>query len=233
MTVFKYSLRRGLMKPLSILINCILPIGILIVDYFTPGYAYDMSTGRGFFTLAILILFGAFTMAGGIQADRLDGVTLRILAGPVTFRSYLTQNFFAGLVPMMVLTVIIGTLGVTLHGWTYSFAAAVMLVYNLLAATSVGLSFVWSIWFKDKETSYISFTFVLMLMGFVGGVMLPLSIMPPIVRNIGSVIPIQWAVRGLEELLINGITTYYWLCMLALTLFAVVLLLYGSRRRIV
>ena len=134
---------------------------------------------------------------------------------------------------MTALTVVIGVLGITLHGWTLSFAAAAVLLYVLLAATSVGLSFVWSIWFKDKETSYTTFSFVLTLMGFIGGMFLPLSIMPPVVRNIGSVIPAQWAVRGLEELLEHGVTVHYWLYMAALVLFAAALLLYGSRRRIV
>jgi ABC-type multidrug transport system permease subunit len=228
-TVFKYALRRGLFQPLSLILNCVMPIALIVI---APGGAFDPQEGRGFFMMALLILYGAFMMAGSIQADRIDRVTFRILAGPVTLRSYLMQNFFAGLVPMMVLCSIIGVLGIILHDWQFMFALGVVICFILLAAVSVGMSFVWSIWFKDKETSMPTFPFVLMLMGFLGGLLLPLSQMPSSLRTISTVVPAHWASRGMEELMAYGITVQYWLSMLALAFFAAALILYGSKRRI-
>jgi ABC-2 type transport system permease protein len=188
---------------------------------------------RGYFTLAILIMFGAYTMAGSIRADKIDGVIIRILAGPITFRHYLVQNFFAGLLPMVVLSAILSTLGMIIYQWELPFALAVMLTYILLSGTSIGLSFVWSCWFKDRETGTVTFSFTLMLMALMGGVLIPSSNMPPVIRNTGALFPVSWAARGLEELLADGITVQFWLSMLALVLFTAVLILYGSKRKIV
>jgi len=235
--VFNYAMRRGFTAPVSLILNCLLPVVLMIVanDYsFMMVNQYgDADAGGGFFTLMLLLMFGAFMMAGSIQADKRDGTTVRILAGPITFRSYLVQNFFAGLVPMIILSFILGGMGLVMYSWTVEFMLAVVLCYILLSATSIGLSFVWSIWFKDKETAMVSFTFAMMLMGFMGGMLLPLGIMPAMLRNIGAVFPAHWASRGMEELLAYGITAQYWLSMAALVLFSAALILYGSRRRIV
>ena len=235
-TIFKYALRRGLMKPASLVANCVLPLGLIIFmrDGFAMQGAYEGGGTSGFFMLAFLLMFGAFMMAGGIQADKQDGVTVRILAGPVTFRSYLIQNFFAGLVPMVVLLLVISGLGLALHGWELPFAAGVLLCYTLLSATMIGLSFVWAVLFKDKEASLVAFTLVVMLMGLVGGLMIPQEIMPAVLRNLGAVFPPHWAARGLTALTADGalFTTQYWVSMGALALFAIALLLFGSKRRI-
>jgi len=172
-------------------------------------------------------------MAGGIQRDKIDGVTLRILAGPLTFRSYLVQNFFAGLMPMTVLIFILGVLGIILHGWNVIFTVWVSLTYILLSATSIGLSFVWSLWFKDKESGVVTFSFSLTLMAFMGGIMLPFSILPPVIRNIGALFPVHWAARAFEALLAEGANLEYAFSLFILLLFTVVLILYGSKRRII
>ncbi|MCL2189078.1 MAG: ABC transporter permease [Defluviitaleaceae bacterium] len=229
MTIFKYALKRALMKPATLVSNCVLPLVFIIL----MRDGFNMDGGRGFSMLAFLLMFGAFMMAGSIQADKLDGVTIRILAGPITFRTYLMQNFFAGLVPTVVLLLIIGGIGMGLHGWTLPFAGAVIICFTLLSATMIGLSFVWAVLFKDKEASLVAFTLIVMLMGMLGGLMIPMSTMPAVLRNIGAIFPPHWAARGLEELVTYGtFTTQYWVSMAALVLFAVVLLLYGSKRRI-
>jgi ABC-2 type transport system permease protein len=232
MTVFKYALRRGFTKPLSLVFNCVLPIAFISV-----AQSNAFGTGpdaRGYFLVSYLILFGAFLMAGSIQADRLDGALVRILAGPITFRGYLVQNFFAGLLPMAALSMVIGTIGIVRHGWGFYFAFAVMLTYVLLSATSIGLSFVWSVLFRDKEASTVAFSFILTLMAFMGGLFIPLSMMPATIRHVGALFPAFWAARAFVELTTyEAITAQYWLAILALAMFTTALLLLGGRRRIV
>jgi len=230
MTVFKGALRRGLMKPASLLANCVLPIVFMVA---AQSETFAMEGGRGLFMLAFLLMFGAFMMAGGIQADKLSGVTTRILAGPITFRSYLIQNFLAGIVPMSVLMLVLGGMGIVLHEWTLPFALGVALLLLMLSTTSIGLSFVWACLFKDKEASVVAFTLIMMLMGMVGGLMFPQSVMPPALRHIGAIFPPHWVARGLEDMIVYGaFTTEYWLSLLALVLFSVALLAYGSKKRL-
>ena len=231
MTVFKYSLRRGLVKPTSIIFNMVLPILMMVMS---NEESFAMVGGRAFFFLSFLLLFGGFMMAGGIQADKLDGVTVRILAGPITFRSYLIGNFFAGMVPMVVLCAILGGIGFVRFDWTMTFTGLVVLVLTLVSAVSIGMSFVWSCLFKDKEASLSGISVVLTMTALLGGFMMPLQILPTVPYYIGMATPAHWASRAMEQLIAYGeFTNMYWLGILAIGMFTVAFVLYGSKRRLV
>jgi len=163
----------------------------------------------------------------------LDGVTVRILAGPITFRSYLIGNFFAGMVPMVVLCAILGGIGFARFDWTIAFTGLAVLVLVLISAVSIGMSFVWSCLFKDKEASMVAFVLIVMLMGLIGGLTVPMTVIPDWLMYAGAIFPPHWAARGFEQLILEGTaTTEYWLSMLALAMFSTALILYGSRKRI-
>ena len=232
MTVFKYAMRRGFTSPASLILNCAMPLILIIwngnIDPETGGIF-----GTAIFMTAMMIMFGAFMMARSIQLDKLDGTIVRILAGPVTMRSYLVQNFFSAMIPMTVLSAIIAAVGVLLHSWEISFAVGLALCYALLAATSIGLSFVWSCLFKDKEASVAVFSVLITLMATLGGLMIPISIMPDMMRRIGMVFPAHWAARGVYVLASHGMNGEYWLSLLAMFLFTVAFLLYGGKRRLI
>ncbi|MCL2386926.1 MAG: ABC transporter permease [Defluviitaleaceae bacterium] len=221
LTVFKYSLRRGFLSPFSLIANCLLPVlAVIFLD-------------DGFYILATSFMFGAFFMARGIQRDKIDGVVIRILAGPVTMRDYLVQNFFAAMIPMIGIIAIVCTLGVVIRGWGLLLAIPLALCYALLAATFVGLSFVWSCLFKDKESSVAVFTVLAMTAASIGGLTLPLEMLPTAIFYLGVLFPSHWAARAIGILLNYGITPMYWVCLLALILFAAAYLLYGGKRRII
>jgi ABC-type multidrug transport system permease subunit len=178
-------------------------------------------------------MFGAFYMAKGIQNDKLDGTVIRILAGPVTMRDYLVSNFLASMVPMLGVSALLGVLGTVLRGWDLSFAVRLGLCYALLAATSIGLSFVWSCLFKDKEAASVVFGVGMMIVTFMSGLMLPHAIMPPAVLHAGALFPAHWAARAIDTLVIYGGGNMYWLSLVAMVLFVVAYMLYGGKRRIV
>ena len=231
MTVFKYALLRGITSPASLIINMALPLFLVIVD-FDLNFGGDYQN-RGLFMVAMLILYGGFVMARSIQTDKISGVVIRILAGPVTMRNYLVQNFFSAMVPMTVLSVAIGVVGYLLHGWEISFAVALVLVYVILAASSVGLSFVWSCIFKDKEASAAIFSVLITAVAMLGGLFLPLDILPDALRLAGAFFPAHWAARAMETFMVYGMTSEYWLSLMAMGLFTIAFILYGGKRRIV
>jgi len=232
MTVFKYALLGGLTKPMSIVMNSIVPIILTIFsDRVNPGFG---GGNREFYLLAFVVMFGAFLMANSIQKDKVEGVLVRILAGPVTLRSYLMQNFLAAIVPMSIVSAIIGLLGYVIHDWAAIFTIGLVLCYIMVSASAIGLSFVWSCLFKDKEASLSGISILLTLTALIGGFMLPLSILPTAVYYIGALFPAHWASRSLEQLVVYGqLTTMYWLGILAVGMFAVAFVLYGSKRRLV
>jgi len=197
------------------------------------GLGMTQGPNRLLFLIALMIIFGAFFMARSIQQDKMDGTIIRILAGPVTMRSYLVQNFLSAMIPMAVLSVLIGVLGLALNGWELYFAAGITLCYIFLTASSVGLSFAWSCLFKDKEASYAVLSVLITAVATVGGLMIPLSVLPNALRIIGTIFPAQWAARAIESLMEYGLNGQFWLSMLAMFLFTVAYLLYGGKRRII
>lgn len=232
MTVFKYALMRGVKTPASMIINLVLPLFLVIIDFDMEIFGADAQY-RGLFIVAMLILYGGFMMARGIQADKMNGVIIRILAGPVTMRSYLVQNFFSAMVPMTVLSALIGAVGFILHSWEIQFALALVLVYIILAASSIGLSFVWSCIFKDQEASTAIFSVLITGVAMIGGLFLPLAILPRPLWLFGALFPAHWAARAMETFMDYGMNGEYWLSLLAMILFTVAFLLYGSKRRLV
>jgi ABC-2 type transport system permease protein len=173
-------------------------------------------------------------MARGIQSDKIDGTVIRILAGPVTMRGYLVQNFFASMLPMLGVSTALGILGMIIHGWGLEKVIGLVLIYSFLAATSIGLSFTWSCIFKNAESATLVFTMMMMLVVFISGMMLPLSIIPDAIQYVGALFPAQWAVRAIEALNEYGLGAgTVWLSLLAMSMFAIAYLLYGGKRRII
>jgi len=223
---------RGLKSPATLILNGALPLFVI----FNAGYvdfSNPMEFHTGLFLSALMVMLGAFYMARGIQLDRIDGTLIRILAGPVTMRSYLIQNFFSAMIPTTGMSVLIGVVGFARHGWGVEFAAGVALCYAFLGGTSIGLSFVWAALFKNKEASVAAFVIVVNLLATVGGLMMPLSILPVFLRRFGALFPPHWAARGLENLINYGMNGQFWISLAVMLLFAGIYILYGSKRRIV
>jgi len=216
-----------------------MPLLLVIFNFEFGGFGAAAAVGdeavhsRTPFLVALMLMFGAFVMARSIQVDKMDGTITRILAGPVTMRGYLVQNFMSAMVPMTVLSIALGIIGVALHSWEISFALGLAICYILLSATSIGLSFVWSCLFKDKETSTAVLSVLITAIASLGGLMIPLALLPRFLRFLGALFPAHWATRALENLMDYGMNTQFWLSMLAMFLFTVAYLLYGGKRRII
>ncbi|MCL1883252.1 MAG: ABC transporter permease [Defluviitaleaceae bacterium] len=231
LTVLKFALIRGLKSPVSMIVNYALPFIILI---FMFDYSDGNEPSRGYFGLAMAIMFGAFYMAKSIQNDKIDGAVIRILAGPVTMRSYLVQNFLATMIPLSAIVAIISALGIIMYGWAFSLAVGLLLCYAFLGATSVGLSFVWSCLFKNKESGSVLYSMLMMVIILLCGLLIPLDALPAPLFYIGAIFPAHWASRAIEALLeYGGFVGIYWLSLLAMLLFAAAYLLYGGKRRII
>jgi len=227
LTIFKYALKRGFFSPVALVLNLALPLALMIV---MRGEGLGE---QGLFLIAMAIMFGGFFMAKGIQNDRMEGVLLRILSGPVTMGDYLFQNLLGAAIPMIGLSAVIGILGIGLHGWELFFAIGLAVCYAFLAVTSIGISFVWSSLFKSKESSTAAFSVVMTLISTICGFFIPLHLLPAPLFYLGALFPAHWASRAIQTLIDYGFTHMYWISLLAMFLFAVAYILFGGKRRLI
>ena len=231
MTIFQYALLRGIRSPMSIVVNLALPFVLILINslWTDDGAALQ----NGFVLMASVLLFGSFLVARGIMNDRQDGTVIRILAGPVTTFRYLAQNLLACMAPLAAILIVVIAIGAFLYGWRLPFAFALMLCYTIFAAACVALSFAWSCLFKSREASFSVFSVLAMFMAMLGGLVLPLHMMPDALRYVGALFPAYWAAYGLNALLESGAAAgQFWLALAAMALFAAAFLLYGGKRRI-
>jgi ABC-2 type transport system permease protein len=224
---------KGLRSPLTLVVNCILPLVVIFVPPFWELGGFMGDRYAGFGILAMVIWSGAFLMAQGILNDRESGTIVRILSGPVSMFNYLVQNLLAFMVPLTIQVGLISVIGMILHDWNAALALGLFVCYTVFTVASVAMSFAWNCLFKRKETSFTTFSAVLTFGIFLSGALLPITLFPDVVQYAGMIFPAYWAVRGIEVLLESGMTGEYWISIGAMALFTIAFLLYGGKRRMI
>jgi ABC-type multidrug transport system permease subunit len=228
MTIFKFAVLRGVRTPAFLLANFAVPLALIFIrDMWTNA------SGSGFYLFGFLLIYGSLTVARGILNDKQDGTVIRILAGPVTTLRYLAENLLACVTPMAVQIIAVVTIGSFLHGWQVLFALSLALCYIIFVTACVSFVFAWSCLFKTKEVSNTVFVVAAMFMAVLGGLTLPLDMLPEPLRYFGAVFPTYWLSTGINALRDSGVTGEYWLSLGAIALFAAAYLLYGGKRRII
>ena len=224
MVILRFALKRSFRSPIPILVSIVLPIALLA---FSGLWGDDDS--RGYYFVALIILFVSFPLTGAITSDRRERTIVRIMTTPTTTFNYLAQNFIACMVPLLMQIVLIGTFGMRWHDWHIEFAFSLCLIYTFFAATSIAFAFAWSCVFKSRE---VSFTILAMVMTFASfaGILLPLEFLPTVLYYFFMIFPTFWVASGIEELIHYGATFWYFLCLLILIGFVVLFLLDGSKR---
>jgi len=224
MVILRFALKRSFRSPIPILISVIVPVALLA---FSGLWGDDDS--RGYYFIALIILFLSFPLTGAITSDRRERTIVRIMTTPTTTFKYLSQNFIACMVPLLIQITIIGALGMLWHDWHIEFAFNLCLIYAVFAATSIAFAFAWSCIFKSKE---VSFTVLAMVMTFASfaGILLPLEFLPTVLYYIFMIFPTFWVASGIEELIFYGATGWFIICLTILVGFVVLFLMDGSRR---
>jgi len=223
MVILKFALKRSFRRPLTIFMSFVLPISLLLIS----GLWGD--GGRGYYLIALVIMFGSFPLTGGMLTDRRERTIVRIMSTPTTTFDYLFQNLIACMVPLLLQSLVISVTGMLLHDWSFTFTFFIGVCYLAFAATSVAFSFAWNCLFKSKEVSFTILSMFLTLASF-AGLLLPLEIFPDNLRTVAMIFPTYWIASSIEELISNGSTLRFGMSISVLTLFVVVFLLYGSKR---
>lgn len=227
MTIFLYALIRSLRRRTTMAALLIIP---LIMIFIRPLWLGSESVGFTFYPL--LILFASFSMVRLIMMDRVTGTVIRIFIAPVTTLKYLTQNLsaFCSLISLQVILVI--SAGTLLYQWEILLAVRLAICYIIFTFTSVALSLAWYSLFRKKEISDAIFSIVVSFMSLLGGIFIPITLIPEILRRVGMLLPTYWLSNAVNQLLNNGKAYDYWISIMILCLFSIAFLLFGSKRRL-
>ena len=228
MTIFRFTLLKGLKNPLTLIFNCILPIGLVLIR---PIWAGNARLG---YTLIIMLMWGgAYLMSLGILSDKTSGTIVRILAAPVTMFDYLSQSLLAFMMPLIIQILLLSVVGAILYNWTLTFFLALALCYIIFTISAVAMGFAWNCLFKDREQSSSIFLALITFGSFLSGALFPLELFPQPLQYVGAILPAFWAVRGINDLLDYGIVSNYWIALLIMLLLAIIFLFYGGKRKLI
>ena len=182
------------------------------------------------------VLFGFFlvlTMALSFGEDRKTGTWRRLLAAPVSrpvlLVAKLVPYYVIGLVQMSFLFGV-GALffGMQVAGSVLALIALTMVV--VFAAVALGL-LIASLGGSERQVGSVG-SISLLVMGLLGGAMIPRISMPETMQKVGLATPHAWALDGYYDLLVRPGAGFaeVWPCILAVLAFALVFLAVGAAR---
>ena len=228
MTIFYFALIRNLRRRTTMAAFMIIPFIMILIR---PLWLEKESIGFTFYPM--LILFASFLMVRLILMDRVSGTIIRIYAAPVTTLRYLAENLSAFCSVISVQVILVVSAGIILYQWELIMALKLALCYIIFTINAVALSLAWYSLFRKKEISDAVFSMVICFMSILGGIFIPIALLPEALRRIGMLLPTYWLSNAVSQLLSNCKESDYWISLLILCLFSIAFLLFGSKRRLV
>jgi ABC-2 type transport system permease protein len=156
------------------------------------------------------IFFIVISMAGSIIKERDDGSFLRVQTMPVPYLTIISGKIVAYLlitIIQAILMLMIGMYLLPLLGLpkliigTSIMAIAVVVICTGLAATGYGM-LVGSI-FKTHQQSSTFGAVSVVILAALGGIWVPVYVMPDIIRNLAEFSPLYWSLNGFHKIFLN------------------------------
>ena len=157
------------------------------------------------------IFFIVLPLAGSIINERSEGLFIRMRTVPGSYLSILSGKLFVYFIVALiqfVLIILLGKYGLPCLGLPVldigpHISALVALTCALaLAAVSYGLLI--GTLFDTPQQSAVFGGISILIMSAIGGIWVPLNIMPRFMQTISSMSPLNWALMGYYELFIKG-----------------------------
>ncbi len=157
------------------------------------------------------IFFIVLPLAGSIINERSEGLFIRMRTFPGNYLSILSGKLFVYFFVAIIQFVMIMLLGKfvmpmlglpVLDIGTHWFALTTLTIMLSLAAVSYGLLI--GTLFSTPQQSAVFGGISILILSALGGIWVPVNLMPPIMQTISSVSPLNWALVGYYELFIKG-----------------------------
>jgi len=226
MIFFEHALKRTLRQTFLVVALFLIPISLA----FIPQASAD-SVPMSFTMYGLFILFSAFLLTKQILDDRIQKTVIRIAATPVEHKDYLSGHLLAYLVILVIQNIIFIIMASFLWSNIEMHIGLLALTYMIFSVLSITFTLFWHMLFKSYATSVAVFSVAANVIAIIGGLTLPLSMLPNTIRTIAVILPTYWFSYGIESIYNNN----YGLAMIALSIvlgFAIIFLGIGSKRRL-
>ena len=150
-------------------------------------------------------------LAGSIINERSEGLFIRMRTFPGSYLSVLSGKLFIYFMVALVqfaLVLVVGKYILPLLGLpvldigTHFFSLIVLTINLALAAVVYGLLV--GTLFSTPQQSAVFGGISILIMSALGGIWVPLNIMPHFMQTVSSLSPLNWALMGYYELFIKG-----------------------------
>jgi ABC-2 type transport system permease protein len=151
-------------------------------------------------TQLILFMFlTSMTAAGRLVYTRQLGVSRRMLSTPTTPWTIVAGEALGRFAIAMLQALYIVAVTAVVFGvsWGNPVTATVLIV--LFAVVAAGVAMLVGATARNPDQASSMGVFLGLALGALGGCMIPIQVMPPVMQSIAKVIPHSWALLGLQE----------------------------------
>ncbi|GAB3044464.1 ABC transporter permease [Virgibacillus ainsalahensis] len=227
MTIFHFALKRSFSNKTNIAFLMLFPVACI----FFPEGEYWPFLPYGYQYFGILLLFVGIRLATIMLEDRSKGVVKRLAVAPVTHFQYLSQNLLA-YVFILILQCIIVVYGGVLFGHELYQPGWLLLLYVSFSFTSLAIALAWISIYRNKDTSFLIYMSLIILVVLVSGIIVPLEMFPDLLKRIAVIFPTYWLVEGLDWIVFGESVSEFLLINGVLWLYTIVFMIIGSVRKI-
>jgi ABC-2 type transport system permease protein len=228
MTIFRFAIKRSFRRIPTLIALCVVPALMIFVGPLWAGTDADGPTVYG-----IVVLYTAYLIVRTVMTDRVGGTIVRIYSAPVTPLGYLSENLLAAMVLVSAQIVIMIAAGTLLYRWSLMSALTLWVCYTVFGACAVGFSLAWVSLFRSRDLSDAVFSIVVSFMTILGGIFMPLAILPGVFEKIGMLFPVYWFTNAVMRVQGNAEAQYgYWVSLAVLAIYTGVFLVFGGTRRL-
>lgn len=227
MTVYTFALKRSFRDKTNLLFLMFFPIAAI----FLPSQAYWPSMPLGYQYFGILILFVAIRLTGLLLEDRQKGVVKRVAAAPISHFRYLLENLLAFATIMLGQCVVV-IVGGVLYGQELYQPFLLFILYLAFSLTAIALALAWNSFYRSRESSFLIFMSVIILISLLGGLIVPYEMLPEWIQKLAVVLPTYWLYKGIEWIVHGGEAIDFIFINSVLFVYSLLLLIVGSIRRI-
>jgi ABC-2 type transport system permease protein len=201
------------------------PLSITFLERITGS----KSPGTGLMLYAMIILLGAFLLSRMFVEDKETEMTSRIATTPVKPWRYLLENLACFSIILIVQNILVLIAYVLINPAAIVNPFLILLTFIAYSIVSVGLMLTISTISKSSFMMMCASTIAVMLFSVLGGLFLPLSLMPNTIKRIAMITPTYWFSSAMIS--IYSGSTQFAFQLIMLVGFALVFFLVGSWKK--